>query len=359
MTHHLSSDEASSSSGASSPLRIDGFGPPDVGNLTWNSIQDCCAEIYRMSQDAKSRPITHKELERASYLSIQMISTIKSVVEDSEMIKERTKPVPIPSPQLPQPSQQSLPAFSLTHQQTQFTYYNNNNPPPSTITCTSQNDPPHLPANSCNHTTVSVTTSNDKEPERNGSAFKWVLPPMNNFSNPAQNQPQNRPIQPATLPPLPITTKPVINATPRFIPSTNVTVQAQMQSFVPQQQQLFQQGEQPSFNMKISPLRDGMQDIPLDDQIPHKRKRGRKKTDKTHLICEKCKTTETPEWRRGPCGPATLCNACGIRFANKSKKEREARQKNSINRLINASNEEEASSGNQPILPPLPSSIPQ
>lgn len=38
MTHHLSSDEASSSSGASSPLRIDGFGPPDVGNLTWNSV---------------------------------------------------------------------------------------------------------------------------------------------------------------------------------------------------------------------------------------------------------------------------------------------------------------------------------
>lgn len=147
-----------------------------------------------------------------------------------------------------------------------------------------------------------------REPERNGSAFKWVLPPMNNFANPNPNQQpqqQNRPIQPATLPPLPITTKPVINATPRFIPSTTVSVSAQMQSFVPQQQQLFQQGEQPSFNMKMSPMKDGMQDIPLDDQIPHKRKRGRKKTDKTHLICEKCKTTETPEWRRGPCGPAT------------------------------------------------------
>lgn len=123
MTHNLSSDEASSSSGSSSPLRLDGFGPPDVGNLTWltvstieiaktnvkevswpevaTQIQDCCAEIYRMSQDAKSRPITHKELERASYLSIQMISTIKSVVEDSEMLKEpRTKPLPIPSPQV-------------------------------------------------------------------------------------------------------------------------------------------------------------------------------------------------------------------------------------------------------------------
>jgi len=78
-----------------------------------------------------------------------------------------------------------------------------------------------------------------------------------------------------------------------------------MQSFVPQQQQLFQPGEHPNFTMTLASPRKGvLQDIPLD-QIPHKRKRGRKKTDKTHLICEKCKTTETPEWRRGPCGPAT------------------------------------------------------
>jgi hypothetical protein len=103
MTHLLSSDEASSSSGASSPLRIDGFGPPDMGNQTWNTIQDCCAEIYRLSQEAKARPITHKELERASVLSIQMISTIKSVVEDSELNttkEQRTMPLPIPSPQV-------------------------------------------------------------------------------------------------------------------------------------------------------------------------------------------------------------------------------------------------------------------
>ncbi|KAI8830240.1 GATA zinc finger-domain-containing protein [Chytridium lagenaria] len=31
--------------------------------------------------------------------------------------------------------------------------------------------------------------------------------------------------------------------------------------------------------------------------------------------CEHCHTTESPEWRRGPTGPKTLCNACGLRYA--------------------------------------------
>ncbi|CAO3685388.1 unnamed protein product [Rhizopus stolonifer] len=29
--------------------------------------------------------------------------------------------------------------------------------------------------------------------------------------------------------------------------------------------------------------------------------------------CHSCGTTETPEWRRGPDGARTLCNACGLR----------------------------------------------
>lgn len=34
-------------------------------------------------------------------------------------------------------------------------------------------------------------------------------------------------------------------------------------------------------------------------------------------ICFYCKTVETPMWRRGPFGPATLCNACGVRWRTK------------------------------------------
>ncbi|KAJ1376707.1 Zinc finger, GATA-type [Sesbania bispinosa] len=30
--------------------------------------------------------------------------------------------------------------------------------------------------------------------------------------------------------------------------------------------------------------------------------------------CSHCKTEETPQWRVGPLGPKTLCNACGVRF---------------------------------------------
>ncbi|KAK4510341.1 uncharacterized protein ATC70_004771 [Mucor velutinosus] len=28
--------------------------------------------------------------------------------------------------------------------------------------------------------------------------------------------------------------------------------------------------------------------------------------------CHSCNSTETPEWRKGPLGPRTLCNACGL-----------------------------------------------
>ncbi|KAF3333434.1 putative GATA transcription factor 22 [Carex littledalei] len=30
-------------------------------------------------------------------------------------------------------------------------------------------------------------------------------------------------------------------------------------------------------------------------------------------VCSACNTTKTPLWRTGPCGPKSLCNACGIR----------------------------------------------
>lgn len=66
----------------------------------------------------------------------------------------------------------------------------------------------------------------------------------------------------------------------------------------------------------------------------NRRKRGRKKISKSNLVCEICKTKETPEWRRGPNGPSTLCNACGIRYSNKKRKEKEAKMKGSIQRIL-------------------------
>ncbi|CAA6658573.1 unnamed protein product [Spirodela intermedia] len=30
--------------------------------------------------------------------------------------------------------------------------------------------------------------------------------------------------------------------------------------------------------------------------------------------CSHCLSQRTPQWRAGPLGPKTLCNACGVRF---------------------------------------------
>ncbi|XP_010470098.1 PREDICTED: putative GATA transcription factor 13 [Camelina sativa] len=37
-------------------------------------------------------------------------------------------------------------------------------------------------------------------------------------------------------------------------------------------------------------------------------------SDGTVRKCTHCETTRTPQWREGPCGRNTLCNACGVRF---------------------------------------------
>lgn len=38
------------------------------------------------------------------------------------------------------------------------------------------------------------------------------------------------------------------------------------------------------------------------------------------LISRDIGTLDSPEWRKGPSGPKTLCNACGLRWAKKEKK---------------------------------------
>ncbi|KAG8770921.1 hypothetical protein FRC12_003974 [Ceratobasidium sp. 428] len=49
---------------------------------------------------------------------------------------------------------------------------------------------------------------------------------------------------------------------------------------------------------------------------PTKKKRERKGPTQ----CASCHATSTPEWRRGPLGPRTLCNACGLVYAKLMKK---------------------------------------
>ncbi|CAN6675090.1 hypothetical protein TRVA0_085S00254 [Trichomonascus vanleenenianus] len=46
-------------------------------------------------------------------------------------------------------------------------------------------------------------------------------------------------------------------------------------------------------------------------------------TGETTHVCAECGAMESPEWRKGPKGPKTLCNACGLRWAKKTRKEEE------------------------------------
>ncbi|KAI5255320.1 hypothetical protein E4T42_02026 [Aureobasidium subglaciale] len=39
----------------------------------------------------------------------------------------------------------------------------------------------------------------------------------------------------------------------------------------------------------------------------------------TEYLCTDCGIANSPEWRRGPCGPKTLCNACGLRWSKAHK----------------------------------------
>ncbi|KAJ3101788.1 blue light receptor [Phlyctochytrium planicorne] len=52
---------------------------------------------------------------------------------------------------------------------------------------------------------------------------------------------------------------------------------------------------------------------------PPRKKKVKVPTD--DLFCRRCGTTTSPEWRKGPDGPKTLCNACGLAHSKKQRKD--------------------------------------
>lgn len=68
-------------------------------------------------------------------------------------------------------------------------------------------------------------------------------------------------------------------------------------------------------------------DIPADKSDPryagssYLDKKAKKLKTAEEYVCTDCGTLDSPEWRRGPSGPKTLCNACGLRWAKKEKKK--------------------------------------
>ncbi|GKB59648.1 GATA transcription factor 11-like protein [Tanacetum coccineum] len=53
--------------------------------------------------------------------------------------------------------------------------------------------------------------------------------------------------------------------------------------------------------------------VPLE-KAKKKRRAVSELPDNENKKCTHCQTTKTPQWREGPMGPKTLCNACGVRY---------------------------------------------
>ncbi|KAJ7461516.1 blue light receptor [Mycena latifolia] len=56
-----------------------------------------------------------------------------------------------------------------------------------------------------------------------------------------------------------------------------------------------------------------------DDDLLKKKKTQKKAAPTEQYVCITCGRTDSPEWRKGPLGPKTLCNACGLRWAKQTK----------------------------------------
>ena len=54
-------------------------------------------------------------------------------------------------------------------------------------------------------------------------------------------------------------------------------------------------------------------DLPLPSD-PIEKKRSSSQESVAPRKCMHCEVTKTPQWREGPTGPKTLCNACGVRY---------------------------------------------
>ncbi|KAI9295393.1 hypothetical protein K502DRAFT_324360 [Neoconidiobolus thromboides FSU 785] len=59
---------------------------------------------------------------------------------------------------------------------------------------------------------------------------------------------------------------------------------------------------------------------PSIDATKKIKKTKRQRAEEETHVCTDCGTVDSPEWRKGPQGPKTLCNACGLRYAKKNKK---------------------------------------
>ena len=70
-----------------------------------------------------------------------------------------------------------------------------------------------------------------------------------------------------------------------------------------------------------SSLRNGNPERHSGSPLPGDNEKKKKLKVTDEYVCTDCGTLDSPEWRRGPNGPKTLCNACGLRWAKQEKKK--------------------------------------
>jgi hypothetical protein len=58
----------------------------------------------------------------------------------------------------------------------------------------------------------------------------------------------------------------------------------------------------------------------VEDEGEERGKKKKRRHAPDQFVCRTCGRTDSPEWRKGPDGPKTLCNACGLRWAKQIRK---------------------------------------
>ncbi|KAL0094297.1 GATA-type zinc finger transcription factor [Phycomyces blakesleeanus] len=148
---------------------------------------------------------------------------------------------------------------------------------------------------------------------------------------------ENKPPPPPPPPPPHTLSMPRIMAPqpPTFDPSVANSLPSYMLQEVPENitdDAIFQE-PRPSSPSKRTSDPDELSKVPIEisDEGPmefrsppperkEKWKRRKKQRNEDDYVCTDCGTTASPEWRKGPQGSKTLCNACGLRWAKKNKK---------------------------------------
>jgi len=103
-----------------------------------------------------------------------------------------------------------------------------------------------------------------------------------------------------SLPSLPTSSQPPPDPAPSTVPDHS--------------EPAIQTNPNPTRNFDAAGFQEGDQDEPA------KKKIKKQVPSTSQRVCVTCGRTDSPEWRKGPLGPKTLCNACGLRWAKQARR---------------------------------------